>query len=69
VHRDVGHIDVLHDVILSGILAQGTDADAVRSIAPERLHEDVGGVGLEGDAICRERLCQFWPCESANVMV
>lgn len=51
VHGDVGHVDVLHDVVVADVLAQGANADAVAAIAEERLDQDVGGVGLEGDAI------------------
>lgn len=54
-HRDVGYVDVLHDVILADVLAQGADADAVGAVARERLDKDVGGVGLEGDAVCWDR--------------
>lgn len=47
VHADVGHVNVLDNVVLADVLAQGADADAVRAVAPEGFHEDVGRVGLE----------------------
>ena len=45
------YVEVLHDVDLSGVLAQRADADAVAAIADQVLHDDVRAVGLERDAV------------------
>jgi hypothetical protein len=40
------------DVIdFADVLAETANADAVATIAHEVLHDDVGAVGLEGDAV------------------
>lgn len=51
VHADVGHVDVLHDIVLANVLAKGTNANSVGAIAPEGFDQDVGGVGLERHTI------------------
>lgn len=51
VHADVGDVDVRHNVVFAHVLAERTDRDAVRAVAPKRLDENVGGVWLEGDAV------------------
>lgn len=50
-HADVVHVHVLHHVHLAAVLAQAADRDAVGAVAREALDENVGGVGLEGDAV------------------
>lgn len=52
-HGDVVDVQVLDNVRLALVLAEGADADAVRAGAVEVLHDDVGAVGLEGDAVVR----------------
>jgi hypothetical protein len=50
-HADVINVDVLHVVNLADVLAETAHTDAMRSITDEILHDDVGAVGLEGDAV------------------
>ena len=50
-HGDVVDEDILDNVSLCGVLAKRADTDAVAAVAQQVLHEDVGGVGLEGDAV------------------
>jgi hypothetical protein len=50
-HGDVVDVDVLNDVDFADVLAEGADRDAVAAVAPEVLHDHVGGVGLEGYAV------------------
>lgn len=50
-HADVAHEDVFHVVDARGVLSQTADGDAVRAVALEVLHEDVGAVRLERDTI------------------
>lgn len=51
VHGNVGDVDVLDNVIMADVLSQRADADAVATVAEERLDQDVGRVGLEGNAV------------------
>lgn len=50
-HADVVNVDVLDVVDLAGVLAETADADAMAAVAPEVLHNHVGAVGLEGNAV------------------
>jgi len=50
-HTDIVHVDVLNKVDLAGILAQATNTDAVAAVANQILHDNVGAVGLERNAI------------------
>lgn len=50
-HRDVENVEVLDDIHLADILAEGTDRDAVRAVALGILDHDGGAVGFEGDAV------------------
>lgn len=50
-HGDVLNVDVGDDVGLAGVLAEGTDGDAVGAIALQVGDVDVGCVGFEGDAV------------------
>lgn len=52
-HGDVVDVQVLDDIRLALVLAEGTDADTVRARAVEVLHDDVCAVGLERDAVVR----------------
>jgi hypothetical protein len=52
VHGDVVDEDVLDNVDLALVLAKGADGDAVRPVTVHVLHEDVGAVRLERDAVC-----------------
>lgn len=51
VHGDIRHEDVLHNVDFALVLAQGSDRDPVRAVAVQVLHDDIGAVGFERDAI------------------
>lgn len=50
-HRNVVDVEVLNNVRLALVLTQRADADAVRTVADEVLHYNVGAVGLEGDTV------------------
>ena len=50
-HGDVGDVNVLDDVDFAGVLAERANRDAVGAVADEVLDDDIGRVGLEGDAI------------------
>lgn len=50
-HRNVIDKDVLHNVDFVLVLAQRTNGDTVRAVAVEVLNNDVGAVGLEGNAV------------------
>lgn len=50
-HADVVDVDVLDVVYFAHVLAEGADRDAVGAVADEVLDDDVGAVGLEGDAV------------------
>jgi len=50
-HGDVVHEDVFYNIGLCGVLAERTNTDAVTAVALQVLNENVGGVGLEGDAV------------------
>lgn len=52
-HGDVVDVQVLDNVRLSFVLAERSDADAMRAGAIEILHDDVGAVWLERDAVVR----------------
>lgn len=52
-HGDVVDVQVLDNVGLPFVLAQRPDADPVRPSAVEVLHNDVGAIGLERDAVVR----------------
>jgi hypothetical protein len=45
------YVDVLHDVHLADILTQTTNADSVASVADQVLHDDIGAVWFEGNAV------------------
>jgi hypothetical protein len=61
-HRDIVDIDIFNDVILANILAERTDRDAVRSVAPEVLNQDIGAIWLEGYAV-------LFQCQLASLIV
>lgn len=50
-HRNVVDENVLDDIDFILVLAQGANGDTVRAIAVEVLDDDVGAVGLEGNAV------------------
>lgn len=50
-HAVVEDVDVLDNVVLLHVLAEGADRDAVAAVAREALDDDVGAVGLERDAV------------------
>lgn len=50
-HADVGNVDVLHNVDLSDVLSERANGDTVGAVADKVLHNDVGGVGLERNAV------------------
>ncbi len=50
-HGDIVDKDVLDDVDFVLVLAKRTNGDAVRAVAVEILNDDVGAVGLEGNAV------------------
>jgi hypothetical protein len=50
-HGDVVDEDIFYNVGFCGVLSERTDTDAVTAVALQVLHENVGGVGLEGDAV------------------
>ena len=50
-HGDVVHEDVLDDIRFAGVLAEGSDADAVAAVAVNVLDQDLGAVGLEAHAV------------------
>jgi len=50
--RHIVDVEVLYNIGFIGVLAERTDADAMRARAVETLDDDVGAVGLEGNAIC-----------------
>lgn len=50
-HGDVVDEDVLDNVDLADVLAEGADTDAVRAVAVQVLDEDFGAVGLEAHAV------------------
>jgi len=53
-HANVADHDRLDDVVFANVLAKATNADAVRTITIKRLHQYIGAVWLEGDAVCRK---------------
>lgn len=50
-HGDVVDENVLDDIDFVLVLAQGTNGNTVRAIAVEVLNNNVGAVGLEGNAV------------------
>jgi hypothetical protein len=50
-HANVVDVNVLDVVDCAGVLAEGTDTNAVAAVADEVLDDDVCAVGLERDAI------------------
>ena len=50
-HGDVVDIQVLHNVGLALVLAEGADTNSMGAIADEVLDDDIGTVGLEGDTV------------------
>jgi hypothetical protein len=50
-HANVVHVDVLDDIDFASVLAQATNADTVGAVANKILHDNVGAVGLERDAV------------------
>lgn len=50
-HRNVVNENVLNNIDFVLVLAQGTNGDTVRAVAMEVLDDNVGAVGLEGDAV------------------
>lgn len=50
-HRNVVDKDVLDNVDFVLVLAQGTNGDTVGAVTVEVLNDDVGAVGLEGNAV------------------
>jgi hypothetical protein len=52
-HRVVVDVYVLDDIVFFDVLAQRSDRDTVGTVAFQALHDDVGAVGLERDAVVR----------------
>lgn len=50
-HGGIVNVDVLYDIKLLDVLAQRPNRDAMRAIAVEALDNDVGAVGLKGNAV------------------
>ena len=50
-HTDVVDVNVLHVIDFADVLAETADANAVAAVAHEVLNDDIGAVGLEGDAV------------------
>jgi hypothetical protein len=50
-HGDVVYVDILYIVDFAFVLAKRTDGDAVAAVTLQVLDDDVGAVGLEGDAV------------------
>lgn len=49
--RDVLNVGVLDNVHYPRVLSDASHADAVGAVAPQVLHEDIGGVRLRGKAV------------------
>lgn len=50
-HRNVVNKNVLDNVDFVLVLTQGTNGNTVRAVAVEVLNDNVGAVGLEGNAV------------------
>jgi hypothetical protein len=49
--RGVVDVDVLNDVVLARILSERSNRYPMRAIAKHVLDQEIGAIGLEGDAI------------------
>lgn len=51
-HGDVVDVQILHNIGLTLVLAEGADTDAMGAITDEVLDQDICTVGLERNTVC-----------------